>query len=46
MPPWPCIQLTLPMLTMAPAFAARIAGATAWAQKNMWRRLVAMRSSQ
>jgi len=40
------IQLTLPMLMMEPCLAARMPGATAWAQKNWWRRLVCIRSSQ
>jgi hypothetical protein len=46
MPPCAFIQETEPMLMIEPWRAAFIPSATAWAQKNMWRRLVCMRSSQ
>jgi hypothetical protein len=40
------LQAQLAALAADPRLRARIAGATAWAAKNWWRRLVAMRSSQ
>lgn len=46
MPPWPMTQDTEPILTMAPPPALAMPFQTAWAQKNWWRKLIAIRSSQ
>ena len=46
MPPWPTIHDVEPKLTIEPPPASAMAGATACAAKNWWRRFTAKRSSQ
>src|SRR5262245_5702322 len=46
MPPWPMSHETEPKLMIEPPPASAIAGTTAWAAKNWWRKFTANRSSQ